>query len=490
MKPFSQDGDVTLYCGDALRVLRELPDESVHCIVTSPPYFALRDYQTGVWEGGVPEHEHDTKGARGGRGGSGTLDKRHADAMPSEVAVGLCSCGAVRVDEQLGLEETPELYVEKMVAVFREARRVLRSDGMCFLVLGDSYASSSTYNTTNSLHDEAGWKQDRDHRPNAGVPVGLKAKDLVMVPAQVALALRADGWYLRKEIIWAKGVSFCDTYSGSCMPESARDRPTSAHEKIYLLTKSPSYFYDADGEREAAAWERWGDQTVPKYEGTDTASGWMQPKTKAELRSGRVGRYQELAIYGDGDGTTPRKVLDAPQSGRNLRDVWAINPEPYAEAHFAVFPSRIPEAAIRLGTSERGCCPECGAPWERETERETVREHGGTREMTKTPLPAVRAGWRDGGPSSQTIGWRPTCDHGHEPVPCVVLDPFMGSGTTALVARRIGRRSIGIDLSADYLRLALQRLSVPDETGAVPNTRGDGHAQMSLLAAAVEKTDA
>ena len=198
------------HIGDALSMLRQLPDESIHCCITSPPYFGLRSY--------LP-----------------------ADAAEKAM--------------ELGAEATPDEYVANMVAVFAEVRRVLRSDGMCWLNIGDSYASD--YKGSGGLDGTiAGGKGQGTNAGSLFKPYrldhGLKPKDLCLIPYRVALALQADGWYLRSNIVWAKGVSFCEHYSGSVMPESVRDRPTSAHEAVFLLTKSERYFYDADAVREAA----------------------------------------------------------------------------------------------------------------------------------------------------------------------------------------------------------------------------------------------
>ena len=228
---------------------------------------------------------------------------------------GVCGkCGAVRVDDQIGLEATPAEYVARLVEVFREVRRVLRSDGTVWLNIGDSYAAARSYQVRDNKHTEVG------NNMAMSVPPGLKPKDLIGIPWRLAFALQADGWWLRSEIVWHKL---------NCMPEAVRDRPTKAHETVFLLTKSPRYFYDADAVAERAEWARWGDQTVPKYEGTDTASGWMKPKSKGELRSGRVGRYADRAMGNGGDGTSPKKTLGEAVGLRNARSVWLISTESY-----------------------------------------------------------------------------------------------------------------------------------------------------------------
>ncbi|MCP5404620.1 MAG: site-specific DNA-methyltransferase, partial [Pseudomonadaceae bacterium] len=234
----------TIHTGNVLDILPTLPANSVQCCVTSPPYWGLRDYQTGTWEGGDPECDHKTMRSIGastlrndGRDRIGTLphEKTAAIVVP---AGGVCpKCGARRIDQQLGSEATPEEYVANMVAVFREVRRVLREDGTLWLNLGDSYNGSGG---AGGDYAAGGLK---DGQPKfGGRNVGtLKPKDLVGIPWRVALALQADGWWLRSDIIWHKP---------NPMPESVTDRPTKAHEYIFLLTKSARYYYDAEAVKE------------------------------------------------------------------------------------------------------------------------------------------------------------------------------------------------------------------------------------------------
>src|SRR5271165_1736708 len=223
--------------GDCMDVLPTLAADSVQCCVTSPPYWGLRDYGTATWEGGDAEHKHDTISARNGRGGSGSPGKQTQNAFPSELPAAICRCGARRIDSQFGLESTPEEYLAKMVAVFREVWRVLRNDGTLWVNMGDSYAANRTYQVTDNKHVDVG------NNGASKIPPGLKPKDLCMMPARLAMALQADGWYLRSDIIWHKP---------NPMPESVTDRPTKSHEYIFLLAKQQQYFYDADAIREAA----------------------------------------------------------------------------------------------------------------------------------------------------------------------------------------------------------------------------------------------
>jgi DNA modification methylase len=242
-----------------------------------------------------------------------------------------CRCGAIRQDSQLGLEPTPEEYVANMVAVFREVRRVLRSDGTVWLNLGDSYASPIGGNNVGlrtaqfGAGNEIGKKVDELDATRKASSVrkkidGLKPKDLVGIPWRVAFALQADGWYLRSDIIWSKP---------NPMPESVTDRPTKAHEYLFLLSKSPRYYFDADAVRET--------NTVPDRSGTNAA---------------RVAPGRPYGSRGPSD-EVPRPIESNP-AGRNIRSVWTIATAPYPGAHFATFPPKLVEPCIKAGCPEGG----------------------------------------------------------------------------------------------------------------------------------------
>ena len=389
---------VRILIGDVIDGLRTLPDRSVHCAVTSPPYWGLRDYG---------------------------------------------------VDGQIGLESTPDAFVAKMVEVFREVRRVLRDDATCWLNIGDSYNTAGTRqgNGKGGIHGDG---NGTEHRAGyRGEFAGLKSKDLCMIPWRVALALQADGWYLRSVIVWAKK---------SPMPESVTDRPTSSWEPIFLLTKSERYFYDAEAVKEAS--EGSSGYAKQRAAGVDT---WKYGRTAGGNTTNGVGGTA-------GDVAT-----------RNQRNVWHLGPEPYAEAHFATFPTEIPRRAIKAGTSEKGCCPSCGSPWTRITSRTPIKR--------ERPNDLTKRNGEDGtgnhcantvaGVETRTLGWEPTCkcDAG-SPVPCVVLDPFLGSGTTVAVARTLGRHGVGCELNPEYAELARVRIGKAEKPGTFMDTRVRGDAPL------------
>lgn len=430
--------------GDVRDRLADLPDESVQCVVTSPPYFALRDYG---------------------------------------------------VDGQIGLEPTPEAYCAAMVAVFREVRRVLRRDGTLWLNIGDSYAS----------HDPGGYRAGEFLNPGGRPPVkqgaarnragtyrsdGLKPKDLIGIPWMLAFALRADGWYLRSDIIWAKP---------NPMPESVTDRPTKAHEYLFLLTKSSRYYYDAEAVAERS--ENAG--RVLRYTG-DQKNNDVDPVLMATRPKGRDITVTET---------------------RNKRTVWTIATQPFRDAHFATFPEALVEPCILAGSSERGQCPACGAPWRRVVERSRVT-HARTDDPTpftgRAGMNRIRTGasdryvlaipqhelaamlrsaagdrasemrerfgskwdhWTRTDASGARVptfsdaailndmigveipfngtagGWKPSCKCDAGPaVPQTILDPFSGSGTVGVVSLRHGRHYVGIELNPDYALMSERRI--------------------------------
>ena len=295
-----------ILCGDALEQLRTLEAESVHTCVTSPPYYNLRDY-----------------GAAG----------------------------------QIGMEETPEEYIAKLVDVFREVRRVLRPDGTLWVNIGDSYATRSGPQPPANTRNAHGHTRKEP-------PDGYKCKDLMGIPWLLAFALRADGWYLRQDIIWHKT---------NAMPESVQDRCTKAHEYIFLLSKSAHYYFDA-----AAISEPCGTKgNARTFRGGGAYTGGQSFQNSASV---------ERESHGNTENKTGR---------RNKRSVWSIATGQFKAAHYATFPERLVEPCILAG------CPE-----------------GGT-----------------------------------------VLDPFAGSGTTGVVAKRLRRNFVGVEINPDYWQMAMDRIA-------------------------------
>jgi DNA modification methylase len=405
-----------------------LQDKSVHCVITSPPYFGLRDYQTARWEGGDPlcQHTVSTPDADNKAVFDDRVSRRHSHTH-------CLKCGALRIDNQIGLEDTPDEYVAKLVTVFREVWRVLRDDGTLWLNLGDSYArqagDDSTKETDSGIKTGRTGKSDKLFKSgNNTPPIGLKPKDLIGIPWRVAFALQADGWYLRRDIIWHKE---------NCMPESVDDRPTTSHEYMFLLSKKQRYFYDADAIREPLS-----SVTIER------------DKSPRGRRQNGGGSYDSMT----GIPYTPElgDMTSNPQ-GRNRRSVWTIPTHPYSGAHFATFPTALVLPMVLAGTSEYGVCSACGSPWKRSVDRESryeKREVAHAYNNTSTKVDST--GWQS--PIITDNGFIPTCKCGAEIIQPIVLDPFCGSGTVGEVCRNTGRKFIGIDLSSTYLHeLAAQR---------------------------------
>lgn len=449
--------------GDARERLLELPAGSVQCVVTSPPYWGLRDYGTEplVW-GGDPScaHEWDSVKGRGISGGlSAKLTSNAGSRVGSEQSQ-QCRCGAWC--GSFGREHTPDLYAQHLVEIFRQIWRVLREDGVCYLNLGDSYDDG---------------------------PLGI--------PWMVAFALRADGWRLAARIVWAKGISFCEAYAGSVMPESVTKRPTRAHEDIFMLAKSADYYWDHEAIKEQV----WPDGTMAGFgsgrrEGNRLWPGGVVYDGVRHVRDVWAISPQPFngefctacRRYYDGPGKARIQVVPGDVRGKHGRDSESGHrsggfsspsiedqiDNPIREericvcgrsdawlSHFATFPYDLVAPMIRAGTSERGCCARCGAPFRRLVEHENAAIRMSPRTFLKRSLDLRTAcgGTQDQPARSRTVGWQPACGCVSDgPRPCVVLDPFAGSGTVAVVAQRLGRDSIGIELNQNYADMACHRI--------------------------------
>ena len=571
---------VRIMVGDCMKRLAELPDASVHCVITSPPYWGLRSY----------------------KGNAGMI----------------------------GLEPTFDEHLENLVAVFREVWRVLRKDGVCFVNYGSAYwgvgrgkgsEGSKQRTSAGSLIDpiargtETSQSHQHSHAPERGTsctglrdcqerdcvcsglcgecqaalrghwsrsddtsrplpglapsasasedgkdhpdcsppppsqpdapasntpksspplpgacspertpaasssrsversephgaprsactgccrdipgtwprsrPSGchngkyllvsasgnyatryFKPKDLMDMPGMVAEALRADGWWLRSEIIFHKP---------NPMPESCKDRPTSAHEKMFLLTKSARYFYDADavrtafsGETKALSFETMDYKRRDKYktpDGWDTGEGahgsvHRDGREKGKVRGHEHEREHEREHEGFRDKWDGMSKADQQAGGANLRNVWKIATHAYSEAHFATFPPDLVVPCIKAGTSEKGCCSKCGAPWVRETTEIFKRSQTTNNYVPKDGYDRGsnfrRDGVERGHVRTETTGWTATCEHFAEVEPCTVMDPFGGSGTVGLVAQRLQRNAIIIEISKEYAEMSQKRIA-------------------------------
>ena len=401
---------VQIHIGDSLRTLQNLPDESVHCVITSPPYWGLRSYNGE--------------------------------------------------DGMIGMEPTFDEHLENLVAVFREVRRVLRGDGVCVVNYGDAYAAArggshmpaETLAGGVSGFTEDGGRSNRN-RDDGYSPrrdahrMGFKHKDLMMMPSRVAMALQADGWYLRSMIPWIKP---------NPMPESVTDRPTSAVEYFFLFSKSQKYFWDQVAVRTEAVSQNRKTFRGEGDSGTPYANQHgPQDNSKLSDKQRGHGRRHE-GFNGRWDDMTKE---DQQANGANMRNYIIATTAGFNEAHFATFPPQVIAPFIKAGTSAEGVCPECGAPWDRESHVHNtgIRVGGGCPRKgsfmadTSDTLGVIQ--------ETITTGWKPSCEcDAGEPIPATVMDPFAGAGTTGLVAQDMGRDAILLEISPEYAEMAYQRI--------------------------------
>lgn len=466
--------------GDCMAVLDAIPDGVVQTVVTSPAYWGLRDYGTAQWSGGNdPACDHKVRSPESiarqlptsTLGGGKESIAHQQEGYATECR----RCGAQRIDLQLGQEATPGEYVDKLVVIFRKVRRVLRDDGTVWLNLGDSYAGSraGAQGPTGQMANRSVVDARCRVRNHTNIAPGLKPKDLVMIPARVAMALQADGWYLRGDIIWAKP---------NPMPESVTDRPTKSHEHLFLLSKSERYFYDIEATRELWVDERMGRdgaQAASERNRGGRTDGFTKPNgIDPSANSGRNKRdvwtdcspevamdslLGALEVVG-----VPKEqcfaALELLERAKAHPSVWRISTRAFAGAHFAVFPPDLVEPCIRAGASAHGACATCGAPYERQVERWRLVDGEPAQlppmKTTNIDEPSQAQGVGHGRISSATatLGWAATCECNAPVRSCIVLDPFAGAGTTGLVATRFGHRFIGIELSAKYAQMARDRI--------------------------------
>lgn len=434
-------GTYELQTGDALRLLRALPDESVQTILTSPPYYALRAYNTDpqVWDDAHDcEHQWGPTIPGDPRGGSGprAKDKRTGDDKSSygrNAARGRICANCNAWEGELGLEPTPDLFVKHLVALFKECRRVLRKDGTFFLNIADTFYSGAI----------KGYPD----------PWGLKKKDLCGVPQRLITALQEDGWYWRADGIWSKAGGNCPRCHfrierGSTKPESVKDRFTRSHEYLFLLTKSPKYYFDVE-------------------------------------------------------------AVKLPHTTSLRRDVFHISSQNFRGAHHATMPEALAEVGILGGTSAHGACAKCQAPYKRVTKKGGVdkqkqKEMGGNADGSyhgenlkdyeaagAEKASDLKRRILEGAKAVLTVGWEQTCKcvNPGAPVPCLVMDPFSGAGTTGAVSLQHGRRYLGLELFPDNnieiakprLDAVLEAAKTPTELVYLPDASGVYHGKAEIL---------
>ena len=435
---------IEVITGNVYDVLGTIKDKSVNCCVTSPPYWNLRDYGTGEWDGGDPECDHQQEAPR--FNGPKQLNAQvsgHASIAEKNGRKTCHKCGAIRVDGQLGSEKLHdclgwatgnkcgECYICHMVGVFSGVKRVLRDDGVLWVNLGDSYASQGGPQVVQTRNANRSGGSDTQNGGLSRTPTnGLKQKDLCGIPWRFALAMQADGWYLRCDVVWSKP---------NPMPESMTDRPTKSHEYIFMFSKSDRYYYDADAIRE---------------DGCGRLD--RSPQSKGRLGSGGK-QYIEGAAS-----------LKEP-AGRNKRSVWEIATRAFPGEHFAIFPDELPHTCILAACPQR-VCAECGSPWERIVHTGNSEHHCrpgcGCGADQKHGNQNWSGGWQKYGNYNNTAiatdKFKPTCDCNADPVAGTVLDPFSGAGTTGVVCRDLGLNYIGIELNPEYAQMSRDRIADPD----------------------------
>lgn len=395
--------DWSVETGDSLEWVERLPRRSVHCCVSSPPYYALRDYG---------------------------------------------------VEGQIGLEQTPEEYIDKLVRVFRGVRRAMHPCGQLWLNLGDSYASgeigrhdkksgTNTGGVTSGPGIKGHGEKRRSYRPDTG----CKPKDLIGIPWMAAFALRADGWYLRQAMPWIKR---------SCLPESVTDRPATACEMVFLLTRCSEYYFDMSAVKRKGRTEWAGTDMIPgrKYSQEEStvptaAGGASRNNRTSEKKSDRHFRNTDFWFDSVGMLIQGRDILG-----------FDVGSARHTGEHTAVMPESLVSPCILAGTSRKGVCSVCGNPMVPVTESERVATRPGTN--TKCTGVSMVDGNRDPQrhvTSTRIVAWEPTCEcPGRTWVKPVVIDPFTGAGTTGAVAVRLGRRFIGGELSPKYAAGARKRI--------------------------------
>lgn len=466
---------IRILVGDCRQRLKEIESGTVQVCVTSPPYFGLRDYDTEplVFGGrGDCEHAWTVQSQRVQAGGTGEKSAKqltNAGSQTDKAEHAFCRhCQAWR--GHLGLEPRLEMYVSHLVDIFRGVRRVLRDDGILILNLGDSYSKGSgdRVNGSQGKNSQVGHTSP-ENNPDKRVGSNLPPKNLFGVPWRVALALQADGWFFRSAMPWLKA---------SGMPESVQDRPTTAHEYVFLFAKSKKYYWDADAMRV-------GNQIHYRK-----AGGYKQSRGIGDGAGGQDGRRalgfkeRDVTTVGRNYRTTDAYIAPLDHAIAQARDelvrlealrdttgllldergnpvALRVNPGNFPGKHFAVFPTGLVEPFVEAGTSEKGACPGCGSAWVRVVKSSLVATD--EKRPSRTIPGKHGKGYqkqRAGDSKVITAGWQPPCTCPQsDPVPQTVLDIFGGAMTTMMVADRLGRDGIACELNPDYAEMGRQRLA-------------------------------
>jgi len=464
MKPI-EDFVGKIICGDCLKIMRDIPDNSIDVVLTSPPYWALRDYSTNpqIW-GGDKNCKHiwreidvlrkATKGDKPSKNSKVAINRTNSENRPGKPSDFCSKCGAWR--GELGLEPTFDLYISHLCDIFDEAKRVLKKSGSCWVVIGDTYSGSGAGQKDTG---KAVYKED-NFRKNP-VKTNLPNKCLCQIPFRFSIEMCNRGWILRNTIIWHKN---------NCMPSSVNDRFTVDFEYVFFFTKNKKYFFNQQfepmlsNEYDKKRMSGGRKEYKGKWSDSDDAESYGSPRARTQRKkSWDSKRIQTAFVAGY-------------KQGRNKRCVWNINTKRFKEPHFAVFPEKLIEPMIDAGCP-RYVCSKCGKPREKIYEvvghqiTDFIKIDGGDKngkyygseqkdyESSKTQKPSETKK-RIFKSMSEIKDYKYSdCHCGAKFKPGIVLDPFLGAGTTAVVAKKLGRNFIGIELNPDYIEIAKKRLA-------------------------------
>lgn len=449
--------------GDAKEILKEFPDESIDCVITSPPYWALRDYGTGEWIGGNSKCDHKKNPPAFSEKAlaKSTIGAYANTGHAQENYMKICGkCGALRVDKQLGLEPTFQEYISKLCDIFDEVKRVLKKEGTCWVNMGDTYSAQRW--TGNGKGQPMNKFRDGHRDLNPQKITGMPDKCLIQIPSRFAIEMCKRGWILRNEIIWHKP---------NCMPSSASDRFTVDFEKMFFFTKTKKYFFEKQ-------YEKYSPNTFPRMlrgvsgqnKWTDGPDGQIrhtmnQPRENIkkdffDYHGQGVKDYEDVGIQNPSD--VKRRILKSikkSQQGRNKRCVWKITTRPFKEAHFATYPEELCRTPIKAGCPEF-VCKKCGKGRQRiyQYTGNLIGQGGYGSKTAEHIKVSPTSSLLTKKVKEKEIKGLTDCRCGAGFQPGIVLDPFIGSGTTAVVAGSLGLNFIGIELNPKYVAIAEKRI--------------------------------